>query len=86
MRIPFVLAATVALVSATLPALAQNNGASAAPASQNAAAAGDAEAPSAVNLLLAPSTLPLQYPPFDKIRDAISAPRWTRAWPSSWPR
>ncbi len=75
MRIPFVLAATVALVSATLPALAQNNGASAAPASQNAAAAaGDAEAPSAVNLLLAPSTLPLQYPPFDRIRDADIGP------------
>ncbi|WP_343605705.1 M3 family metallopeptidase [Roseateles sp.] len=68
MRIPFVLAATVALVA---PVLAQAVTPAAAPASAVASAA--TGAPSA-NLLLAPSPLPLQYPPFDRIPDADIGP------------
>jgi peptidyl-dipeptidase Dcp len=67
MRIPFVLAATVALAA---PVLAQTVAPAAAPASVASATTG---APSA-NLLLAPSPLPLQYPPFDRIPDADIGP------------
>ena len=66
MRIPFVLAATVALAA---PVLAQT----AAPA-PSVTPATQAGAAAAANALLAPSPLPLQYPPFDKIRDADIGP------------
>ncbi len=61
MRIPFVLAATLAIAA---PVLAQTA----------AATAASATAPAQANALLSPSPLPLLYPPFDKIRDADIGP------------
>lgn len=61
MRIPFVLAATVALAA---PVLAQTTQA---PTSATTPATGP-------NVLLTPSALPLQYPPFDQVRDSDFAP------------
>jgi peptidyl-dipeptidase Dcp len=59
---------TLALAACTTPAPRADAAATAAPASADAVA----------NPLLAPSTLPLQYPPFDKIRDADFAPAFDR--------
>mgnify|MGYP000107715495 CR=1 FL=1 len=61
MRIPFVLAATVALAAPVLAQTAQ------APTSAATQASGP-------NVLLTPSALPLQYPPFDQVRDSDFAP------------
>lgn len=68
MRILFVLAATVALAA---PVMAQTAAPAAAAVSAESTAASAAPV---ANLLLAPSSLPLQYPPFDKIRDADIGP------------
>ncbi|SEK87009.1 peptidyl-dipeptidase Dcp [Roseateles sp. YR242] len=59
MRIPFVLAASLAI---TAPVLAQTTPTQAASSAVTA------------NALIAPSPLPLQYPPFDKIRDEDIGP------------
>ncbi len=63
MRIPFVLAATVALASPAISSAADSDG-------RNP----QATAATAANPLLTPSPLPFNYPPFDRIRDADIGP------------
>jgi peptidyl-dipeptidase Dcp len=81
MKHPLVLALTAALSTLALGACSSEAPAPAAAPPKSAAEAqkpAEAPAPQRANPLLAESTLPLKYPPFDKIQDGDFAPAFDR--------
>ena len=81
MKHPLALALAVALAAIATPAVAQSAKADAAVTAQapsESAKSQSAQPPSGTNPFFATSTLPLQYPHFDRIKDSDFGPAFDR--------